>query len=649
MITKISVVYAPVPYIILETDNVITANGTQQAEIDFNELSAYINILTAQQTALGKYVNFFKGVYTVNNRNFDAIVIQPSDTPEPGTGAPMIAQLSNLATDICSQTIQIIFAAHSNPIVEGDFLFSDSFLAVPLTGFNFVADTTTGEIFALNTLTGEVGAATGASCAVPPTGVTPFDVALQLNGVAFTAPRNLNVSINGSAIGDDVVRGTAIIVQSTFQLPKRGGATVLDDYNFPFTTPLSYFYAVDGGANWNVVMYVSQALAGTLNIVDNGSYVEFENVDNLTPFTVRSDHDGNSRFITTSPESTFLKKDPLGLNLLYSTGTPQGWNGGLLIEQYEGVNLVSQAFQWWGTDINLFSINVTKVSLTQQVVRVKSTLAEPLLFSFTGGFKDFIRTDNAFPNQTTPFKIGYGGAGNLTVSYMTGDSAGIEIFCNVKKGGILLESVYVPLSGAIASFVIQAANVIFDELEFAFATTGTGFPISLKGAAGAPCGAGAAGRYIDHAGTIETGDVVYDDAALTIPHAGDTQIVDPNTGIIYVIDIVTGVVGAQTGTSCGVPAKNVFFINETGAALVMSTDTDPAINIPSGGNLTVACTPGGYVENDTAGSLKFTFLQSMPATLAPLEAPNPDTLIAGGQHTFDVDLATVNYCRVALP
>lgn len=80
-IVQIKIVYATIPFIILDTDEVITATGTQSVQIEFNELGAYIRNLTAQQTLLGKYVSFSKGIYTFNQNNFDSVVIAASDTP----------------------------------------------------------------------------------------------------------------------------------------------------------------------------------------------------------------------------------------------------------------------------------------------------------------------------------------------------------------------------------------------------------------------------------------------------------------------------------------------------------------------------------------------------------------------------------------
>lgn len=79
MITKISVVYNTIPLIVVQHDAVITATGQDRQEIDFNELGAYVQILSDQQAALGKFVSFTKGTYEQNNTAYDAIVLAASE------------------------------------------------------------------------------------------------------------------------------------------------------------------------------------------------------------------------------------------------------------------------------------------------------------------------------------------------------------------------------------------------------------------------------------------------------------------------------------------------------------------------------------------------------------------------------------------
>jgi len=73
-ITKIYAVLQPVPFIIVETDAVISNDGTGKVDIQFNELSKYVDLFTQQQELLSKYVVATRGTYTERNKSYDAIV-----------------------------------------------------------------------------------------------------------------------------------------------------------------------------------------------------------------------------------------------------------------------------------------------------------------------------------------------------------------------------------------------------------------------------------------------------------------------------------------------------------------------------------------------------------------------------------------------
>lgn len=130
MITRISVVYATIPFIILERDNVINAAGNDKQEIDFNELGAFVTILEQQQAALGKTVDFEKGIYAFNNKEFPAIVISASDTPstlfDVYNNSKSSLYISNdgvLTALYPGQTAQVDKATlqgfYTNPLIEG--------------------------------------------------------------------------------------------------------------------------------------------------------------------------------------------------------------------------------------------------------------------------------------------------------------------------------------------------------------------------------------------------------------------------------------------------------------------------------------------------------------------------------------------------
>jgi len=81
-ILQIYVVYNNgAPYIIVWFEQP-QDNGSLYIQASFEELGAYIRRFQQQQLDRGKFVRFDKGVYVYNNRPFDAITINQSDTPE---------------------------------------------------------------------------------------------------------------------------------------------------------------------------------------------------------------------------------------------------------------------------------------------------------------------------------------------------------------------------------------------------------------------------------------------------------------------------------------------------------------------------------------------------------------------------------------
>jgi len=87
-IIKISIVYGvgQDPYIFINYEDINNANADLKEQIGLSELPAYIARFTAQQFAIGKFVSFSKGTYTLNNVAFDAIVLDRSDNPIPPPG-----------------------------------------------------------------------------------------------------------------------------------------------------------------------------------------------------------------------------------------------------------------------------------------------------------------------------------------------------------------------------------------------------------------------------------------------------------------------------------------------------------------------------------------------------------------------------------
>ena len=98
-ITQITIVYTHVPFILVDYDQVINPAGIGQRQIAFNELGNYVALLTAQQAALGLYVNFNKSTYRLRNKVFDCIQVIASETPQSsaGVGTPSIKIQSDIA------------------------------------------------------------------------------------------------------------------------------------------------------------------------------------------------------------------------------------------------------------------------------------------------------------------------------------------------------------------------------------------------------------------------------------------------------------------------------------------------------------------------------------------------------------------------
>lgn len=141
--------------------------------------------------------------------------------------------------------------------------------------------------------------------------------------------------------------------------------------------------------------------------------------------------------------------------------------------------------------------------------------------------------------------------------------------------------------------------------------------------------------------------------AFSNPITGSFTYLTPGT--CYKIK-VTACIDSFCKTSCSIvsictpsePApgnKNVFVVNETGAAIQITTDNG-TFNFASGVNGNIVCTDAGFVRNDL-GSHSYRFLTTMPSTDDPDESPNPETLGAGASHTLNASIANLNYIRVS--
>jgi hypothetical protein len=163
----------------------------QSKRIAIQEVLPYLKYLQIRATVEGQ--NIIATQFT----NFKTVI---SLGNEAGAGFPITVQVAN-GTDPCAEIPVVVYIDHAGGFAVTDVIYTDSALAVPLTGFTLIANVTTGVIYALNTLTGVVGAATGDTCSVP---IPAFaqTIAIQLNGVNIDATNFLTDRFNGAVVND---------------------------------------------------------------------------------------------------------------------------------------------------------------------------------------------------------------------------------------------------------------------------------------------------------------------------------------------------------------------------------------------------------------------------------------------------------------
>jgi len=609
--------------------------NVQQKRISIQEVKPYISYLQIKAVVEG--LNVIATQYT----NFKTVISLGNEEGSNAQAALFVAAGDN----VCAAIPIIIYIDHIAPFVPGDVIYTDVNLTAPLTGFDFISNVATGIIYTINSVTGVVGAATGDTCIVPAP-VANDIVTMKVNGTNFDNTNALTDLINTVITNNHTVHGKQLGYAFTFELPKltNGQYQFNEEYTWLGVDDNGFTW-FDNGATWTIIIFQYYSLGTTTIEFTALEFVAIETPDFQGAGILFGDtHDTNGKVLSFA--TTYFRRDT-GF-FFDSVGYLKGLYN---IAQYEGATQVQgQIGMGYDQSIVPASVNITRIVITRENImfRKNGALTGDFFVSASGDFNSgFASINNTFPTPDSTLRkndstqVWYNSGLNLAATF--------NISIDFYQYGVLLWSAPAILDSTNRQIMVDPVAEFYNHIEINIVAAGTGFAIDLQGAAGSPCAAGAVTYFINHGGTIAPGDVVYTDLALTTPLAGFTQIVDPNTGQIYLIDVVTGVVGALTGSSCDFPPKDVWFLNNTGAALVMSTDTDPAINIPTGGALSIPLTPNGYLENDTAGSLKFTFIQTMPATLAPNEAPNPDTLIAGGQHTLDGDLSTLNYCKVEQP
>lgn len=147
--------------------------------------------------------------------------------------------------------------------------------------------------------------------------------------------------------------------------------------------------------------------------------------------------------------------------------------------------------------------------------------------------------------------------------------------------------------------------------------------------------------------------------AIPDPITGTFEYLDPGTVYTIKVKPFMGTLYSNcdqlNATTTGVEGggdeeegRHIHIVNETGASIAIETDIS-TYHFASGVNGDIVVLPNGTFINRSAATWKFTFLQSMPATLDGNESPNPDTLAPNVGHTIDSDISILNYVRVAAP
>lgn len=405
--------------------------------------------------------------------------------------------------------------------------------------------------------------------------VAPVDrnkpINFKLDGVNFALINNLTNVANTTIVDDANVIGQFDVAMVLFNLPIKtlvGGVpqkNPLEEYNFPpELTCINWEVDVDLWAIRAAVRVLNDG-AVSYNITSN-EFLKITTNNTLTENIFIYSNEGSEETQTINNTTQYIRKTN-GISVNYGAGV----RGGITITQKQnGVSLSSDYCRPYLEAININPL-ADEINILPQLVTIRKApgmiLALPTIsVSLGNNFEEFDFINDAAPNRTQNVK------GEGDIMYI-GDSSGSgdTWFMTLLKQGIIIHTEPIVFDGQPG--VVAMSNPIkdYDEVQINGVAAGTGFPIDLQAANGSPCGAGAVTYYIDHAGSIAPGDIVYTDVGLTTPLAGNTQIVDPTNQVIYAIDIVTGVVGAATGNFCGDAVPNMTVNN--------AADTVPPDNI----------------------------------------------------------------------
>lgn len=517
----------------------------QQKRISLAEIKPYIGYLQIRAAVEAK------SVIATQFTNFKTVI----GVGEPESGFNQLAQLSN-GGDPCAESAQVVYLSHAAPFVPGDTIYADPDLSTPLTGFTLISNYTTGLIYAINTLSGVVGAATGASCVVPPVPATPATVTLKLDGVNFTAPRALIGSIDCTITGLAQVDAVDLPAVCFFKLPKRTD-TFYVDYNVA-APGLSTF--VDAFENtpgvWDVYLTMWSAIGGVFAVdFQAQDLVQINNVNNGTPFTGME----LSFYTQDFTKLTALSYPQSGFDSVWIVRPTQIFPFVYTHGDRTGVYDVT-LFDSSGTPITtlLNVYNSQQINIAPTITRV-DFVYKPLVYknNVVGSANNILVADSdgtywAFAligdESGTAQNLRYAHGGGANVAIITLNPALLPFNASAYKNGVLV----VP----VTAVTTQLFNLAQPDLNWDTLVLGSAAPPAVPGITAIVSNslvnfcANPTGTVYTSTGAITPGLTVYSDSALSVPLTGFDFIQDQAVGIVFNMNSLTAVVGSNTGQSC---------------------------------------------------------------------------------------------------
>ena len=252
--------------------------NVQSKRIAIQEMKPYIGYLQIRGAVEGK------NVIATQFTNFRTVI---SLGNEAGAGFPLSVQVSN-GGDPCAAIPTVYYIDHAGDFAPTDVIYTDSALAVPLTGFTLIASTISGIVYALNTLTGVVGAATGASCVVPPSAFAKV-ITFKINGVNIDGTNVLTNMLNGAVPNLFTFNSQALGAWCELEIPSPSDCILNFEDEFQvsgiggsmYVRPFRSSPAGTPGNSWIIEFFDFNAANPVINIdFIHNDIVEVANVNN---------------------------------------------------------------------------------------------------------------------------------------------------------------------------------------------------------------------------------------------------------------------------------------------------------------------------------------------------------------------------------